>query len=187
MDTKRALPVFRSTLLTALAAVFASCGGTPVESTRSLPAGAGSPDAAPDLAGTARNIVRVRAGERRLVFEGPSQVVPECIGGHKGFGAAAGGDRLHLNAFVTAPGIYQCDDAGPFIFIEWRGGDATGDYEISATRPSGGSCQLVVEAVHPRMRARFTARLNRASGEGADEVLLADGELDIAMDSAGCP
>jgi hypothetical protein len=66
-----------------------------------------------------------------VVFRGPEQVKPACFGGHKGFGARAGEDRLHLNAFILEPGTYRCDDQVPVIFLTWAQTQTSAEYQLS--------------------------------------------------------
>jgi hypothetical protein len=143
-------------------------------------------DAARERPAPAEDIVRVRSGDRRLVFRGPDQVKPECFGGHKGFRASAGGDHLHLNVFIFEPGTYRCDAPMPLVFMRWQGTGSAAEYEVTPLGSAAGSCELVVETVQPRMRATFSARLDRAGNEGPEQVHLTEGEMDIRM-VASCP
>ena len=153
---------------------------SPPEGPQALPPDAGERLPPPD------DLVRVRAGDRQVLFRGPQQVKPECFGGHKGFSARAGEDGLHLNAFILEPGTYRCDDSLPVIFLLWQQ-PGSAEYEISPVEPTGGACELVVASVSPRMHATFSARLPRTSGEGPGQVELSAGELDLAMPVAACP
>src|SRR5688572_11001610 len=96
-------------------------------------------DAARERPAPAEDLVRVRSGDRQLVFRGPDQVKPECFGGHRGFRASAGGDHLHLNVFIFEPGTYRCDDPMPFVFMRWQGADSTVEYEVTPLGTTGGS------------------------------------------------
>jgi hypothetical protein len=167
-------PVRLTTLLLTLVA----CGPDP-PGAGPIPADAASERATPPVA--TQDLVRVRVGDRRRVFEGPAQVKPKCFGGHKGFEASAGGDTLTLNAFLFEPGAYACDQAMPFVFLFWRGSEGPAEYEASPVEPTGSTCALTVTSVQPRLRATFAALLNRTAEQGPDQVSLSEGELDVAM------
>jgi hypothetical protein len=124
---------------------------------------------------------------RTTSFRGDQDIVATCAGGHRGIEAERQGERFALNVFVARPGLYRCDDPGPFILLQFTTRDPQADYGVSAVEP-GGSCLVRVTTVRPRLAGVFEATLPRRGGAGPAELELRHGRFDVPFPlSPECP
>jgi hypothetical protein len=124
---------------------------------------------------------------RTTSFRGDQDIVATCAGGHRGIEAERQGERFALNVFVARPGLYRCDDPGPFILLQFTTRDPHAEYGVSAVEP-GGSCLVRVTTVRPRLAGVFEATLPRRAGAGPAELELRRGRFDVPFPlSPECP